>query len=90
MLFTPLGTTDTGDLPAAETEHLRQPDRLALRPPMSTHKPRILILYGSLRARSYSRFLAHEAARLLDYFGCEVRIYDPTGLPLPDAGRTTC
>ncbi len=57
----------------------------ALRPPFSTHKPRILILYGSLRTVSYSRFLAHEAARLLEHFGCEVRIFNPEGLPLPDA-----
>nr|WP_276313654.1 arsenical resistance protein ArsH [Lysobacter enzymogenes] len=49
-----------------------------------THPPRILILYGSLRERSYSRFLAQEAARLLRWFGCEVRIYDPRELPLPD------
>jgi arsenic resistance protein ArsH len=55
-----------------------------LRPPFSTHKPRILILYGSLRAISYSRFLAHEAGRLLEHFGCEVRIFNPEGLPLPD------
>lgn len=57
----------------------------ALRPPVSTHKPRILILYGSLRAVSYSRLLAQEAGRLLEHFGCEVRIFDPAGLPLPDA-----
>lgn len=48
------------------------------------HKPRILILYGSLRAVSYSRLLAHEASRLIEHFGCEVRIFDPEGLPLPD------
>ncbi|WP_429941275.1 arsenical resistance protein ArsH [Agrobacterium vitis] len=57
----------------------------ALMPPVSTHKPRILILYGSLRAVSYSRLLAQEAGRLLEHFGCEVRIFDPAGLPLPDA-----
>ncbi|MBY5763736.1 hypothetical protein HFO06_11620 [Rhizobium leguminosarum] len=73
------------DLPAASPMHLRQPDMDALRPAFSTHKPRILILYGSLRAVSYSRFLAQEAARLLEYFGCEVRIFNPEGLPLPDA-----
>ncbi|MBY5532002.1 arsenical resistance protein ArsH [Rhizobium leguminosarum] len=73
------------DLPAVSPKHLRQPDMDALRPAFSTHKPRILILYGSLRAVSYSRFLAQEAARLLEYFGCEVRIFNPEGLPLPDA-----
>ncbi|MBY5817653.1 arsenical resistance protein ArsH [Rhizobium leguminosarum] len=73
------------DLPAVSPMHLRQPDMDALRPAFSTHKPRILILYGSLRAVSYSRFLAQEAARLLEYFGCEARIFNPEGLPLPDA-----
>ena len=46
---------------------------------------RILLLYGSLRGRSYSRFLTLEAARLLVAMGCEPRIFDPSGLPLPDA-----
>lgn len=73
------------DLPAASLDHLRQPDMAALRPSLSTHKPRILILYGSLRPVSYSRLLAHEARRLLEHFGAEVRIFDPEGLPLPDA-----
>ncbi len=77
------------DLPAASQEHLRQPDLAQLRPAFSTHKPRILILYGSLRAVSYSRFLAHEAARLLEHFGCEVRIFNPEGLPLPDDAPVT-
>lgn len=77
------------DLPAASPEHLRQPDLALLRPPFSTHKPRILILYGSLRAVSYSRFLAHEAGRLLEHFGCEVRIFNPEGLPLPDDAPVT-
>ncbi len=70
--------------PAASPEHLRQPDLDALRPAYSTHKPRILILYGSLREVSYSRLLAHEARRLLEHFGCEVKVFDPAGLPLPD------
>ncbi len=58
-------------------------DLLAAR---STHKPRILMLYGSLREHSYSRFLTLEAARLLEHFGAEVKIYNPAGLPLPDDG----
>ncbi|WP_165410051.1 arsenical resistance protein ArsH [Rhizobium ruizarguesonis] len=79
------GASALSDLPAISPMHLRQPDMDALRPAFSTHKPRILILYGSLRAVSYSRFLAQEAARLLEYIGCEVRIFNPEGLPLPDA-----
>jgi arsenic resistance protein ArsH len=52
---------------------------------LSTHPPRILLLYGSLRERSYSRFLTLEAERLLRHFGAETRVFDPHGLPLPDA-----
>jgi arsenic resistance protein ArsH len=48
------------------------------------HKPRILLLYGSTRARSFSRLLVEEAARLLEHFGAETRIFNPSGLPLPD------
>lgn len=48
------------------------------------HKPRILLLYGSTRERSFSRLLVEEAARLLEYFGAEARLFDPSGLPLPD------
>ncbi|HYD15730.1 MAG TPA: arsenical resistance protein ArsH [Hyphomicrobium sp.] len=63
---------------------LQVPDREALTGPRSPHKPRILLLYGSVRPRSYSRFLTFEAARLLERFGAEARIFDPAGLPLPD------
>ena len=47
-----------------------------------THPPRILMLYGSLRERSFSRFLTEEAARILEHFGAEVRIFDPKELPM--------
>jgi len=53
--------------------------------PFSTHKPRILFLYGSLRKRSYSRLLAEEAARIITDMGAEARFYDPFDLPLCDA-----
>ena len=75
--------------PALKENHLRQPDLEALRPRFSTHKPRILVLYGSLREVSYSRLLAHEARRLLERLGCEVRVYDSKGLPLPDEAPAT-
>jgi arsenical resistance protein ArsH len=57
-------------------------ERLQL--PQLGRRPRVLLLYGSLRARSYSRFLTFEAARLLEAFGADSRIFDPSGLPLPD------
>ena len=53
------------------------------------HAPRFLLLYGSLRARSYSRLLTMEAARLLQAMGGETRIFDPAGLPLPDDAPAT-
>ena len=52
----------------------------------SQHPPRILILYGSLRERSYSRLVAEEAARILERLGAEVRFFHPPGLPLVDDG----
>lgn len=50
----------------------------------ATHKPRILLLYGSTRERSFSRLMTEEAARLLQHFGAETRIFNPSELPLPD------
>jgi len=52
-------------------------------------KPKILLLYGSLRKRSFSRLVVEESARLLDAMGAETRIFDPTGLPLPDGDDAT-
>nr|WP_272848248.1 arsenical resistance protein ArsH [Paracoccus saliphilus] len=51
----------------------------------SSHPPRILLLYGSLRERSFSRFAAEEAGHILERLGAETRIFDPHGLPLADA-----
>ena len=53
------------------------------------HAPRFLMLYGSLRERSYSRLLTFEAARLLTAMGGEVKIFDPTGLPLVNGAPDT-
>lgn len=72
------------DLPNILAEALEVPDAQRLAAPMPTHKPRILMLYGSLRERSYSRFLTFEARRLLEAFGAEVRIFHANGLPLPN------
>ena len=67
--------SDLIDLPSSEKLTIEQ---------QSTHKPRILLLYGSTRERSFSRLLTEEAARLLEHFGAETRIFNPSGLPLPD------
>ncbi len=73
------------DLPQVDTSLFRTPDPALLRPATpSTHAPRFLLLYGSLRARSFSRLLTEEAARLLTAMGAEVKIFNPSGLPLPD------
>lgn len=50
--------------------------------PLRADPPRILMLYGSLRERAYSRLLAEEAARVLEGLGCEVRFFHPHGLPV--------
>lgn len=52
------------------------------------HKPKILVLYGSLRERSYSKLLAQEAVKILEHMGAEVKIYDPDGLPVFDYHRS--
>jgi len=51
---------------------------------LSRHPPRILLLYGSVRPRSFSRLLTFEAERLLLAMGAETRVFNPSGLPLPD------
>ena len=55
----------------------------------SKHPPRILMLYGSLRERSYSKLLTLEATKLLEAMGAEVRVFDPLDLPQPDAAPDT-
>ncbi|KWO47292.1 NADPH-dependent FMN reductase [Burkholderia sp. MSMB1459WGS] len=78
-------TDDMNDLPQLDTALFRVPDAAQLRPAAaSTHPPRILLLYGSLRERSFSRLLVEEAARLLTAMGAEARVFNPSGLPLPD------
>lgn len=72
------------DLPNLDANLLSAPDRQRLAAGEG-HAPRILMLYGSLRERSFSRLVTEEAARLLRFMGAEPRLFDPRGLPLPDA-----
>ena len=76
--------------PALMAELFEAPthDRLASHS-AATHPPRFLMLYGSVRERSYSRLVTFEAARLLEAMGGEVKVFDPTGLPLPDGAPET-
>ena len=78
------------DLPQLQAELLDIPSiqKLQAAAPM-THAPKILLLYGSLRERSFSRLLTEEAARLLQTMGCETRFFNPSGLPLPDDAPDT-
>ncbi len=73
------------DLPNVDPDQFNaiQKDLLALIDEPD-HPPRILVLYGSLRKTSYSRFMAEEAGRVLQAFGADVRLFDPTDLPLVD------
>lgn len=73
------------NLPSLAGEHLHQPDLLALSIPPDQGAPKILLLYGSLREQSYSRYATEEAARILEALGVETRIFNPEGLPLPDS-----
>ncbi|MBS7349892.1 MAG: arsenical resistance protein ArsH [Comamonas sp.] len=77
------------DFPALATESFQTIDPNQLKTPLrSSHAPRILMLYGSLRERSYSKLLTLEAAKLLEAMGAEVRIFNHEGLPQPDAAPT--
>jgi len=73
---------DPDHLPALKPEYAHRKPALGLGD--LDPAPRVLLLYGSLRERSYSRLVVEESARLLQYFGCETRIFDPSDLPLPD------
>jgi arsenic resistance protein ArsH len=73
------------DLPNIDADLFQRPSAAQFAPvATSTHAPRILLLYGSLRPRSFSRLLTLEAQRLLQALGAETRIFNPEGLPLPD------
>lgn len=74
----------SADLSNIQPELFALPSAAQLTAPQPSHKPRILLLYGSNRERSFSRLLTFEAARLLQAMGAETRIFNPSGLPQPD------
>ena len=85
--------TNSTDTPTSASQHMPNIDDDCLSPidddllfkeRESEHKPRILLLYGSLRERSFSRLATEEAARILEWLGAETRTFNPSGLPLPD------
>jgi arsenic resistance protein ArsH len=73
---------DADSLPALDPAYIHQRPASGLG--ALDPAPRILLLYGSLRERSFSRLAVEEAARLLRLFGANTRIFDPSTLPLPD------
>jgi len=82
MVHDPASAPDDA-IPALRRELLAPPDPARLEPAhRADHPPRILLLYGSLRERSYSRLLIEEAVRLLQVLGAEPRIFDPRELPV--------
>lgn len=79
-----------GDLPNIRHDMFATPDLRRLAAPIRPgHAPRFLVLYGSVRKRSFSRLLSEEAARLLTALGGETRTFNPSGLPLPDDAETS-
>ena len=73
------------EFPALVEGLFQYPDIEKFSAPKVVHAPKFLLLYGSLRERSYSHLLTLEAARLLTAMGGEVKIFDPAGLPLVDS-----
>ncbi len=74
------------NMPNVDAESIKDTDRNSLfNVGVSEHAPRILLLHGSLRARSFSRMANEEAARILQHLGAETKVFDPLGLPQPDS-----
>ena len=78
------------DTPNLDAAHFHETDATSLFPTnRSSHAPRILLLYGSLRERSFSRLMTDEAERILRRLGAETRVFNPSGLPLPDGAEAS-
>ena len=80
---------DTKALPNIDADSFHPIDPKTNCPPENSSAVKILLLYGSLRERSFSRLATEEAARLLNAFGAETRSFNPSGLPLPDDAEDT-
>lgn len=78
-------TSSTNKTPNLDTNQLPATLVSTFQTTLSTHKPRILLLYGSLRQRSFSRLVIEESARILEQLGADVQLFDPRGLPMADA-----
>ena len=76
--------TTYDNLPNIEASCLDTPSTSNFAKQFTTHKPKILLLYGSLRPRAFSRLVVEESARILQHFGAETRIFNPDGLPQTD------
>jgi arsenic resistance protein ArsH len=87
--MTAFDPTMAADLPQLDTASFSIPSAAQLQHPQPANAPRFLLLYGSLRTRSFSRLLTEEAARILTLMGGEVKIFNPSGLPLPDDAPET-
>jgi arsenical resistance protein ArsH len=87
--MTPIDAITMTDLPQLDLASFAIPSVDQLQHPQPSHAPRFLLLYGSLRTRSFSRLLTEEAARILTLMGGEVKIFNPSGLPLPDDAPET-
>jgi arsenic resistance protein ArsH len=87
--MTPFDAITMSDVPQLDADSFAIPNAAQLQRPQSKHAPRFLLLYGSLRTRSFSRLLTEEAARILSLMGGEVKIFNPSGLPLPDDAPET-
>ena len=80
---------DNAVMPNLDVSQFHAPSVEGFTKKSAEHKPKILLLYGSLRTRSFSRLVVEESARLLDAMGAETKVFDPTGLPLPDGDDAT-
>lgn len=70
--------------PSLDQNLIVKPEHSQFSSQPASHKPKILLLYGSLRERSYSRLLVQECQRLLSMLGAEAKIFNPEGLPQTD------